>query len=69
MSLECIWCSDWKPNIEKVNAPLMLAAARNPHHKQYDGKPFRFCPWCGQELYEVVQARDVKILEPREPLV
>lgn len=40
-------CEDWKPQCEKVNAPIMLAFARNPQNPQYDGKPFRFCPWCG----------------------
>jgi hypothetical protein len=54
MSLECIWCEDWKPNSEKVDAPMVLLHARNPStYKGYDGKPFKFCPWCGQPLYEV----------------
>lgn len=44
-------CAEFAPNIAKVNAPLMTAVARNPSTaKQYDGVPFRFCPWCGARL-------------------
>ncbi len=44
-------CEEWAPNIEKVNAPLATAFARNPSTaKQYDGVTFRFCPWCGSAL-------------------
>jgi hypothetical protein len=44
---EC--CEDWLPQIEKVNAPIILANARNPEYPQYDGKPFVYCPWCGRK--------------------
>lgn len=48
--MECK-CEDWAENMPKVNAPLMLAVARNPDTaQQYDGKPFEYCPWCGEEL-------------------
>lgn len=40
-------CAEWTANITKVNAPFLLAAARNPG-LEYDGVPFRFCPWCGK---------------------
>lgn len=43
-------CIDWKFNIDKVNAPFMLAAARNPGRINYDGKQFRYCPWCSKPL-------------------
>ncbi len=52
-------CKDFKPNMEIINAPLMLQVARNPQHfkkdksgtiKAYMGKPFVYCPWCGEEL-------------------
>ena len=45
-------CPEWAPNIEQVNAPLMLAAARNPSASflGYTGVHFRFCPWCGKQL-------------------
>lgn len=42
-------CDDWPVQIEKVTAPILLAHARNPQHPQYDGIPFRFCPWCGKQ--------------------
>lgn len=43
-------CKDWQENIDKVNAPLMLAAARSGWRVQYDGVCFRFCPWCSNLL-------------------
>lgn len=45
-------CADWKENIDKVNAPLLLAAARSGGSVQYDGVRFRFCPWCSRPLKE-----------------
>jgi len=52
MSLECIWCQDWKPQIKKVERPIVLQSIR-AGRDLFDGKPFRFCPWCGHELHEV----------------
>ena len=52
MGRECIWCPDWAPQIEKVNAPIILQQLRTGR-SDYDGKPFKFCPWCGHELHEV----------------
>jgi hypothetical protein len=44
-------CDGWKANIGKVNAPFILATARNPRdYKGYDGVPFQFCPWCAAPL-------------------
>lgn len=45
-------CFDWQENIEKVNAPLMLQAARSGFDPsvRYDGKQFTHCPWCGNPL-------------------
>lgn len=46
-------CQDWKENIDKVNAPLMLQFARNPTTtKGYEGKKFIFCPWCSHLLID-----------------
>lgn len=48
-SSEC--CADWKRGIEKLNGPILLAQARNPHltaTPEFQFKPFSFCPWCGQ---------------------
>lgn len=49
MSLDCT-CQDWIENIEKLNAPLRLQTIRSGFTWQYDGKKFRYCPWCGKEL-------------------
>jgi hypothetical protein len=43
-------CDEWEPGIEKINGPLLLAQARNPHLTQTEAFhfiPFRYCPWCG----------------------
>lgn len=47
-------CKDWSENIAKVNAPLMLQAARSGFDAsvRYDGKQFTHCPWCGNPLKE-----------------
>lgn len=47
-------CKDWLENIAKVNAPLMLQAARSGFHPSanYNGVRFRFCPWCASRLIE-----------------
>lgn len=47
-------CTDWSENIEKVNAPLLLQAARSGFNPavRYDGKLFTHCPWCGNPLKE-----------------
>ena len=50
-------CPDWKPQIEKVNAPIQLQSVRSGFRWKYDGKPFKFCPWCGHELDEAPQDR------------
>lgn len=44
-------CPAWRANIDKVNAPFVLQAARNPQtYRGYDGEPFHYCPWCGTGL-------------------
>jgi len=41
-------CEAWAKNIEKINAPIQLAAARNWNtYRGYDGERFVYCPWCG----------------------
>lgn len=43
-------CKEWAENMPKVEAPRVFAAARNPGTGDYDGVPFRYCPWCGKLL-------------------
>lgn len=40
-------CPDWEPQLAKINAVIGLKSARSGFTWQYDGIPFRFCPWCG----------------------
>lgn len=43
-------CNDWETELPKVNAPIILQSARSGGLYQYDGKAFRYCPWCGAQL-------------------
>lgn len=45
-------CQDWKGNIGKVNAPIILQSVRSGGAYQFDGKAFVFCPWCSKPLTE-----------------
>lgn len=49
MLMKCTNCSDWEPEIAKVNAPILLQSARAGRN-MYCGKPFVYCPWCGSSL-------------------
>lgn len=61
-------CDEWAPNIEKVNAPLMLMHARNPHQgNMYRGVPFRYCPWCGRWLEVDNEAARLRAAEGKTP--
>jgi hypothetical protein len=33
------------------------------HGQDYEGTPFRFCPWCGQALVGITSQRDETLLE------
>lgn len=55
-------CADWKPNMELVNEPLLFCAARNPGQWNYEGKVFKYCPWCGSELQEEDKPGMTKIM-------
>jgi hypothetical protein len=51
-------CPDWAPGVEKINGPIITASIR-AGRDLYDGKPFKFCPWCGSKLVEY-DKRDVR---------
>jgi len=41
-------CQDWKENLDKVNSGFTWKFIHGMGG--YDGKPFIFCPWCGERL-------------------
>ncbi len=46
-------CADYARESDKLNAPLILAQARNPHLTQtpeFAFKRWAFCPWCGGKV-------------------
>lgn len=49
--MNCI-CKDWKENLPKLNSPFMMAISHPHIVKEYDGKIFVYCPWCGRKLKE-----------------
>lgn len=47
-------CEEWAENYPKVNAPFAILSARNPlTYKGYDGKKFKYCPWCAKPLTDI----------------
>lgn len=52
MSRTCLNCEDWAPEIEKVNGPIVLWSIR-AGRDLFNGKPFKFCPWCGAILSDI----------------
>jgi hypothetical protein len=42
-------CEKWKANIDKIDAPLVLAQIRQPGY-MVGFEQFEFCPWCGSPL-------------------
>jgi hypothetical protein len=53
-------CSDWQTNQPHLDSLLLLAFT---HGRQYQGTPFRFCPWCGRTLTENTGRRDEALLK------
>lgn len=46
-------CLDWAVGVDKINAPILLAQARNPRLMDtpaFTFVPWKFCPWCGVAL-------------------
>jgi len=48
MSEQKACCPDWTPGNNKIDAFIVNASLR-AGKDLYDGKPFKFCPWCGKE--------------------
>lgn len=54
--MKCV-CGAWAANIDKVNGPIVLQSIRSGFRRQYDGAPFRYCPWCGSKLQDEQQRK------------
>ncbi len=57
-------CKDWKPGMEKINAPIVLEQTRGGF--VYPDDHFikmKFCPWCGMPLKEK-NGQSAKIYQP-----
>ena len=55
-------CDEWDQNIEKVDGPIMLQSIR-AGRDLYDGIPFKFCPWCGNDIEEKLPQDQIPTLE------
>ena len=42
-------CEYWEEGMAQISAALTLERL---HGGQYTAKPFKYCPWCGEELFE-----------------
>lgn len=40
-------CLDWKENMSKIDNIFLILSI---HNIIYDGKQFKYCPWCGKEI-------------------
>jgi hypothetical protein len=49
-------CRDWAENIPYLDDMLLLRWLHGG--KQYEGKPFVYCPWCGTRLTSASNDRD-----------
>lgn len=46
-------CKDWAPNIEILDGFIVMQMNMAWGNKKgYEGKPFVYCPWCGDTLIE-----------------
>lgn len=41
-------CKQFDKNVKKINDIIIFAST---HRIKYDGDIFKYCPWCGKELY------------------
>jgi hypothetical protein len=53
-------CADWALNMSQLRSLLGVGIA---HSQDYQGTPFRFCPWCGQHLTAGMSGRDETLLQ------
>jgi len=46
-------CKDWEPNMFLLDGMIGIQALMSWGNKDgYTGKPFVYCPWCGEELQD-----------------
>lgn len=50
-SLFCA-CDKWKANIDAATVGTVFMANRGLG--EYEGEKFKYCPWCGSELGELI---------------
>jgi len=50
-------CNNWKNNMRLIDNAISVAII---HHWKYTGKPFVYCPWCGNPLVEEGKINDEK---------
>jgi len=55
-------CNEWDKNIEKVNGPIVLQSIL-AGRDIYDGMPFKFCPWCGNDIEDSLPHEQIPTLE------
>jgi len=48
---EC--CDYYRIGVDEINRYLFFEQGRNPANK-FKGKPFNYCPWCGQNREDII---------------
>jgi hypothetical protein len=47
-------CNYYQTGLDKINAPIILQSVRDSSYI-YDGRLFKYCPWCGKKLKPLAQ--------------
>lgn len=40
-------CEDWNLGVNQINGAFQMSTVH--HGQEYLGKPFNYCPWCGEQ--------------------
>lgn len=54
-------CDYWTPETDRINGPILLAQARNPHLTRtpaFAFKEWTYCPWCGSSRRVAADAEE-----------
>ena len=47
-------CEDWASGVAAIDGPIILQTHRSGGAYQFQGKAFRFCPWCGTDRLRLI---------------
>ena len=65
MTVEC-FCDEWKTGMEQIVGAQVFLSTR-AGYTPYTGATFRYCPWCGEAVHNIVE-KDKTFKEIEEEL-